>query len=113
MLYSDFSTGALLVMITPHSRQHKTNLSFPSKQQQAAATPTTRSLALVPAALFACQGMEVSTKIYRNTQGYRRHNGRWEARYRPQCRVELKKDKVTTAAFKGFFKGLYKYEFLE
>jgi hypothetical protein len=49
----------------------------------------------------------------RSKQGYQRHNGRWEARYRPQSRFELKRDKVTSAAFKGFRKGLYKYEFLE
>ena len=46
-------------------------------------------------------------------EGYQRHNGRWEARYRPQSRHELKQDNVTIAAFKGFKKGLYKYEFLE
>ena len=45
--------------------------------------------------------------------GYQRHNGRWEARYRPQSRYELKPDKLTTPAFKGYSKGLYKYEFLE
>jgi len=46
-------------------------------------------------------------------EGYQRHNGRWEARYRPQSRFELKPDKLTTPAFKGYRKGLYKYEFLE
>lgn len=51
--------------------------------------------------------------LTRCKEGYRRHNGRWEARYRPQSRYELKHDKVTTAAFKGFKKGLFKYEFLE
>jgi hypothetical protein len=52
-----------------------------------------------------------STK--RNKEGYQRHNGRWEARYRPQSRYELIHDEVTTNAFKGFKNGLYKYEFLE
>jgi len=46
-------------------------------------------------------------------EGYQRHNGRWEARYRPQSRFELKPDKLTAPAFKGYRKGLYKYEFLE
>lgn len=49
----------------------------------------------------------------RKSEGYQRDNGRWEARYRPQCRIELLPDEVTTAAFKGFKNGVYKYEFLE
>ena len=44
--------------------------------------------------------------------GYQRHNGRWEARYRPQSRWELPRNRRTIDAFKGFVKGVYKYEFL-
>jgi hypothetical protein len=48
----------------------------------------------------------------RSKDGYRRINGRWEGRYRPQSRFELKPDKIISAAFKGFANGMFKYEFL-
>jgi hypothetical protein len=54
-------------------------------------------------------------RVGRCKLGYQRHNGRWEARYRPTSAVELKRDEVTIAAFRGFNqkKRVYKYEFLQ
>ena len=44
--------------------------------------------------------------------GYQRLNGRWEARFRPQSRWELKRTRNILSAYKGFRNGVYKYEFL-
>lgn len=54
-------------------------------------------------------------RVVRCKLGYQRHNGRWEARYRPTSAVELKRDEVTIAAFRGFDqkRRMYKYEFLQ
>jgi hypothetical protein len=49
----------------------------------------------------------------RNGQGYQRSNGRWEARYRPQTKVELAEDSLIATGFKGYRDGTYRYEFLE
>jgi len=50
----------------------------------------------------------------RRGEGYHQGpNGRREVRYRFKSRFELKLDKLTTPAYKGFRVGLYKYEFLE
>lgn len=50
----------------------------------------------------------------RNSIGYQRSNGRWEARYRPQTKVELSAaDEIIAHAFRGFQNGVFKYEFLQ
>ena len=69
-------------------------------------------LHVVPA--FSCQlrAATMSSQGKKMKQGYRRVNGRWEARFRPQSRWELAKTRKTIEAYKGYSNGIYKYEFL-
>ena len=48
-----------------------------------------------------------------NHGGYVRLNGRVEARYRPQSKVQLPKDDFTAKAFRGFKNGMFCYEYLD
>ena len=50
--------------------------------------------------------------LAKSKHGYQRQNGRWEARFRPQSRWELARNRKTQEAYKGYTNGVYRYEFL-